>query len=333
MRKKKVSESHEVEEHKVGRTIHPSQENPVEITEAPLREPVYKISTLEKKSTNDDRNAEETKEQDVKQPTEKKGTDIEEEKQTKSNSTAIISIIVAILAIGLFALYGIQQSDKVQIIATKWNRIAYAQELRTVREEGFDLPVGAIILSSEERVSGYNKVIQKLDQQSCRVIEDAIPVKEYSHTKKQVFEDGSTRSEDVFVDSHRTEQRTVCEDVFVENAEPEYRIHYHYEIEKWIDTPELNTEAQGTIASAEEYNRIHERQWPEFYGNDKQRISSRAEFLYVDLQIDGTSKRQSYEISENLFEYCIRHIGHTCVASWNLLGTLTDVECRDIKTR
>lgn len=264
-----------------------------------------------------------------------KPTDVEKVqiKQTKISFFAKASVVVGILAIILYAFFGVHRSSRVQIVATRWRRVAYAQELRTIREEGFNLPTDAHIISSETRLYKKHVIISNLGP-SCHDVEETVPVKEYSHTKIQVYEDGSERSEDVYTETFQIQTKKVCKDVQVETIEPEYRPYYIYEVNRWIDAPELNVEASGIINDKKDYALIHERYWPEFSGTENQKIASRREILSVDLQTIGIVNRfYNYEIGDKLFEYCTRHIGWTCTASWSIFGDLDNVECMNNPSR
>ena len=198
-----------------------------------------------------------------------------------------LSIILAIISIIIIL---IPKEQEITITGMEWNRSFVVEELRTFKEEGWELPAGARLLDSKTEFYGYDDHYfdhyeQKTYTRSeSRVVGQNSEVVGYKDLGNGYFEE-ETKMVDI------TEMYTVTEitnePVYVTTAI--YKEKYYYEIDRWTYVNSVNTSGSSKSNPAP--------YWGEVTLGNKERKSQAIEVYTITGINSKNGKQQSFTLS------------------------------------
>lgn len=188
---------------------------------------------------------------------------------------ATIALIVILISIFTPKNYDAQISDKT------WNRSVTIQELRTLKEDDWDVPAGGRVYDERKEIRTYDHKIDHYDTEEYQVSRQ-----EFDHYDYEYVDNGdgtfTEKKTPVYVTVYDTKYRKVP--VYVDI--PVYDIKYYYKIDRWC----YDRTAKSSGKTDNPY-------WPEFNLASKERESGRNETYTVYFKVDEKtySKNFSYE--------------------------------------
>ena len=169
----------------------------------------------------------------------------------RQNSSALKLLFGLILfaALGIFALNWYQKpvDREGEVISFGWQQEIGVEEYNTYRENGWNVPSGGTVVSSNREVRSYKQVLDHYETKTKKVakqVKDGYDVKYKDMGNGQYKEVKTPRYKTVY------ENKTYKEPVY--RKEPVYDTKYYYDIDKWKETDVLRTSADD-----------HEPKWAE----------------------------------------------------------------------
>lgn len=167
---------------------------------------------------------------------------------------------LGLLLIAILAFIFWPRHAEVQVQSVSWKAEIYLQEYQYNQHEGWSLPQGADLISTDSRIHHYDQVPDGTetvyyDEQVCEDV--------YSHTETTCYDDGTCDVDDVYRTQCHPEQRS--REVPKYKDVPVYETYYLYKQWEWVN-----------ISPAVETGTNFEPYWPSGYLIDtKHRESGR----------------------------------------------------------
>lgn len=306
-----VFEKNEVEINKIGKTKSLYEEDEEEVYR-PQRQP----------STNPEYNSgnPELKQRKVNSPGSADApSNFESELPKKGLSTAKLGwfIFFGVLAslIVLYLFLNSSSTDFAELKNVKWTREVFTERYQENTKEGWDLPLGAKVISSRQEIYQYNEI--RHTKERCSTREEDIPShKEYSHTNTKVEEDGTVRKKDIYRVVTKKGLKTYCwNDVEIERV-PEYRQKYIYTIWEWTALPALKTQGEGPNSKPK---------FAKFRPNAQHRVAKKVSTYYAVLQT-ANGKVHEYKLTPEMFQDARNNFGKLCQVTWSYFE-LKNLKC------
>ncbi len=195
----------------------------------------------------------------------------------------LIPIIVALSVWGIVKLFTPKEYD-VTIEAFKWIRGIEIQINKTFHESDWTMPVGARLRYSQTEFSHYTQVLDHYETKTRTVSRQEIVgyeeyVSGYRDLGNGYFEE-VTSSRPIYQTVYDTE--TYQEPVY--RDEPVYRTKYYYDIDRWVYSRTIPTEASD-----------HEPYWGTYTLTEKERVSAQYAQYMIIVTIDD--ERKTFEMS------------------------------------
>lgn len=220
--------------------------------------------------------------------TEKDDTSLPEVRSFFSNINfkAVLSIaggIIGIIAlIMLFVSIFTPKEYSAQISDKTWNRSVTIQELRTLKEDDWDVPEGGRIYDSRREIRDYDHVIVDYEIEEYQVPRDELDHYDYEYTDNG---DGTFDEEKVPV--YKTVYDTEYRKIPIWDDIPIYDIKYYYEIDRWCyDRTEKSS------------GKTEKPYWPEFILASKERESGKSETYTVYFKVEDKTYSKSFPYEE-----------------------------------
>lgn len=191
-------------------------------------------------------------------------------------SIAAISLIIFLISIFT------PKSYDTQIIEKSWNKSVTIEELRTLNESDWDVPIGGRVYDERQEIKGYDHIIDHYE-----TVEHKVSREEFDHYDYKYHDNGDGTFDEEKVPIYRTVYDTEYEKVPVYKDVPIYDTKYYYKIDRWC--------YDRTESSSGKTDNTY---WPNFELGYKEREASRSETytLYFETQKGKTySKNISYE--------------------------------------
>lgn len=222
----------------------------------------------------------------------------------------VLGIAGALLLVVFLCLLFSTTATTATVTGISWERSINVQELRNVREEGWSLPSGANLISSYEKLYGYEQVVDHY-------------VTKYRSEPKQV-EDGTEdyicgkidKGNGYFADKYceRPKYKTVYVDVPyndpVYKDVPINKMYYEYTIDRWVSVGRETASGSG-----------HSAHWPSVATGSNVRTSGAQETYWVSFKDNDTGKTHTKTYSYEDWEKF--EVGATYKAKRNKLGGLS----------
>lgn len=206
----------------------------------------------------------------------------------------IAAIIAVVAAVGMFFALRPKTVD-MKVASFGWERSIAIEQLQTVEESGWSLPAEGRLITTNQEISGYNKVFDHNE-----TVEYTEPVRVLDHYDEYTTTvdngdgtfDVEEHREPVYVTEYETRYRE--EPVYV-NV-PIFSTKYYYEIERWVHERDVTTSGDD-----------HSPQWGEVtlsqatgeHGTGAEREGQRTTTCYVYAD-DGTSYTADEEFWNSL---------------------------------
>ena len=209
--------------------------------------------------------------------------------KSKVGPLVIIGGVILVLAcIGILAFLIFGGKDVTSTVeGFEWRRAIDIEAFRTVTEEGWDLPAGAIILSERQEKHHDEEVLDHVEvsQEVCGQIDL-----------------GNGNFEDKICTTENNVYR----------QEPVYQPYYTYDIDKWI-----------VVRTAQEGGGDHSPFWPRADLTGDEREGERSEtYTIIFRDQDGEIRKHTVDLDEwNTFER-----NQSVVLKLNALGGISDIE-------
>lgn len=214
-------------------------------------------------------------------------------------TVATIALILLLISIFTPKMYNAKVCDK------SWNRSVTIQELRTVYESDWEVPLGGRIYDERQEIRDYDHVIDHYD-----VVEQEVPRKEFDHYDYEYYDNGDGTFDEEKIPVYTTVYDTEYEEVPVYKDIPIYDTKYYYTIDRWFYS---RTETSS--------GKTDDPYWPEFNLRYKEKQSGESETYTICFE---TQEKKSYSKGvsyEQWKEYNIGEEYHITVVA----GIVTEV--------
>lgn len=223
-------------------------------------------------------------------------------------------------AIGVLALlfafwYFVLDTTQVEVSVTgfAWERVIEIEKEQTVRREGWDLPVGARLISQEERQSGTRQVLDHYDEVAVPVY-DNVQVGTREECEDVDLGNGYVRQDCQDVPVYERQQvgeRMEKQPIYID--EPVYSTWYVYDIDEWHH--ERTKRSAGTDKNP---------YWPEYSTGYRERVAARYDSYVVTLISHDETQNLQHSLSENSW-HALKD-GDIFIANVNRLGVVLSIE-------
>ena len=223
--------------------------------------------------------------------------------------------LASAVCVFLFVLWWLFTPRPIVAHATgfSWERSIFTERYQTVREEGWSIPPGGRLVSSQQAIHHHERVFSHNETRTREVTEQVEVGRETVVTGHRdlgngYFED-ITEDVPIYKTQHRTD--TYQEPIYVN--EPVYRTRYIFDIERWVPDKTLKTEGQGKAP-----------RWPEFQAMTTWRESKR-DGVYVVYFLPESSTQPISYVAKSEAEWSSFQEGRRYVLSRNLIGIVSKV--------
>ena len=192
----------------------------------------------------------------------------------------IISLILTIiLAVGFWPI-----KETWTVNGFSWNRCVTVEELRTVHESGWSLPVEGRLLYTNREIRSYRDVLDHYETVSVPKTRTVFSHNETTYTYRDNGNGTFTRQSHT-TPVYKTETYMDTETKPVYRSEPVYDTKYYYEIDRWFDLKDYKS-------SGNDKNPY----WNTNYTlKELERDTKRIESYYVKYS-NGESNKESFDV-------------------------------------
>lgn len=214
-------------------------------------------------------------------------------------AVAIIALILLLISIFTPRMYNAQVCDK------SWNRSITIQELRTLDESDWEVPLGGRVYDERQEIRDYDHVIDHYD-----TVEHKVPRREIDHYEYEYSDNGDGTFDEEEIPIYNTVYDIEYEKVPVYKDVPIYDTKYYYKIDRWCyDRTETSSGKTDTPY------------WPEYNLGYKERESGKSETYTIYFEA-GEKKSYFKSVSyEQWKEYDLGEKYHITVVA----GLVTEV--------
>ncbi len=225
--------------------------------------------------------------------------------------------LVATLIFALFKTHLVE----VNVTGFSWERTIEIDELRTVREDDWNVPAGGRQISSRREIHHYDKVIDHYDNKTRTVterVQTGTTTEKYAcGTKDKGNGFFETKYCERSVPVYKTETRQEPYKDPVYKDEPRYQTKYTYDIDRWVH--DRTERASGSDRHPE---------WPTFALRGKQREAGRDE-TYTTYFTDAKGKAYFYNVDQS--QWTNLDPNKTYKLRVNALGIILGIEEADVE--
>lgn len=186
-----------------------------------------------------------------------------------------IGFLIIIVIVGIVALFIPREKD-ITVQEILWERSIEIERYQTVNDEGWDLPPGASAISSENRFSDTEVVIDECETKTRTIPKETVVdyedvVVDYIDLGNGYFEEITSKKE-ITETYYETEVYTEL----ITHYESVYETWYYYETDKWLYERSINTRGKDKLVY-----------WGDLDLEPDERESSRNEKYYVTALLEN----------------------------------------------
>ena len=194
---------------------------------------------------------------------------VTERKSLRKKPVLILAVLLALLAVVLFAFWPRNYTAEVRTRA--WARSIDIEAWVTVQESDWSVPDGGRTYERRREIHHYVQVLDHYETRTRQVAKQVYDGEE-THTSYSNNGDGTFTENTYSTPRYRTEYETETYKEPVYRSEPVYETKYYYEIERWVtDRTEKSSGADN------------EPYWPEYTLADNERTGYTGEVYNMAL--------------------------------------------------